>query len=71
MYWIYTSGVHEIAILAVGDLALVLAAGISLFWIIQHYSILSVQFLILSSRHGSVLTKFRYRSDFMPDPEDT
>jgi len=68
---VYTSGVYEIAILAVGDLALILAAGISLFWIIQHYSILSVQFLILSSRHRSVLAKFRYRSDFMPDPEDT
>jgi len=39
---VYTSGVYEIAILAVGDLALILAAGISLFWIIQHYSILSV-----------------------------
>jgi hypothetical protein len=35
----YTSGIYEIAILAVGDLALILAAGISLFWII---SILSV-----------------------------
>lgn len=42
-----------------------------LFWIIQYYSILLVQFLILSSRHGSALTKFRCRSDFMPNPEDT
>jgi hypothetical protein len=42
MYWIYTSGVHEIAILTVGDLALIIAAGISLFWIIQYCSILSV-----------------------------
>ena len=42
MYWIYTLGVYEIAILAVGNLALIIAAGISLFWIIQYYSILSV-----------------------------
>jgi hypothetical protein len=31
MYWVYASGVHEIVILAAGDLALIIAACISLF----------------------------------------
>ena len=73
MYWIYTSGVHEIIILAVGNLALIIAAGISLFLdysvLLNSFSI--IKFLIISSRHGSVLTKFRCRLDFMLDLEDT
>lgn len=32
MYWIYTLGVREIVILAVGDLTFIIVAGISLFF---------------------------------------
>ena len=67
MYWIYTSGVHEIVILAVGDVALIIAVSISLFLdypvLLNSFSI--IKFLMLSSRHSSVLTKFRCRSDFI------